>query len=59
LPAIFLSVSGASGANSNIDFGTALWDLRGLDVLFQAIVILTIALGIAIVLFEKKRKGAQ
>jgi hypothetical protein len=30
-----------------------------LDVLFQAIVILTIALGIAIVLFEKKRKGAQ
>jgi NADH:ubiquinone oxidoreductase subunit 6 (subunit J) len=59
LPAIFLSVSGESGANSNVDFGSALWELRGLDVLFQAIVILTIALGIAIVLFEKKRKGAQ
>lgn len=59
LPAIFLSVSGESGANSNVDFGPALWELRGLDVLFQAIVILTIALGIAIVLFEKKRKGAQ
>ncbi len=57
LPALFLSVSGTSGANSNIDFGPALWDFRGLDVLFQAIVILTVALGIAIVLFEK-RKGA-
>jgi NADH:ubiquinone oxidoreductase subunit 6 (subunit J) len=59
LPAIFLSVSGVSGANSNIDFGPALWEFRGMDVLFQAIVILTVALGIAIVLFEKKRKGAH
>ncbi len=58
LPAIFLSVPGQTAANPNVDFGPALWDLRGMDVLFQAIVILTVAIGIAIVLFEKK-KGAK
>ena len=59
LPAIFLSVSGSTGANSNLGFGDALWNIRGLDVLLQAIVILTVALGIAIVLYQKKQKGAQ
>jgi NADH:ubiquinone oxidoreductase subunit 6 (subunit J) len=59
LPAIFLSVSGSTGTNSNLDFGDALWNVRGLDVVLQAIVILTVALGIAIVLHEKKKKGGQ
>jgi NADH:ubiquinone oxidoreductase subunit 6 (subunit J) len=59
LPAIFLSVSGSTGTISNLDFGDALWNVRGLDVVLQAIVILTIALGIAIVLYEKKKKGGQ
>ena len=59
LPAIFLSVSGSTGTNSNLDFGNALWNVRGLDVVLQAIVILTVALGIAIVLHEKKKKGGQ
>jgi NADH:ubiquinone oxidoreductase subunit 6 (subunit J) len=54
LPAIFLSVSGATGTNSDVSFGDALWNLRGLDVVLQALVILTVALGIAIVLYEKK-----
>ena len=58
LPALFLSVTGISGATSDVAFGDALWNLRGMDVLFQAIVILTVALGIAIVLYEKK-KGAK
>jgi NADH:ubiquinone oxidoreductase subunit 6 (subunit J) len=58
LPAIFLSVSGATGAAaSNISFGDALWNVRGLDVILQALVILTVALGIAIVLYEKKKGG--
>jgi NADH:ubiquinone oxidoreductase subunit 6 (subunit J) len=56
LPAIFLSVSGSTGTTSNLDFGDALWNVRGLDVVLQAIVILTVAFGIAIVLYEKKKK---
>jgi NADH:ubiquinone oxidoreductase subunit 6 (subunit J) len=59
LPAIFLSVSGSTGTNSNLDFGDALWNVRGLDVVLQAVVILTVALGIAIVLYEKKKKVGQ
>jgi len=57
LPAIFLSVSGATGTNSAVTFGDALWNLRGLDVILQALVILTVALGIAIVLYEKRKGG--
>jgi NADH:ubiquinone oxidoreductase subunit 6 (subunit J) len=59
LPAIFLSVSGSIGTNSNVDFGDALWNVRGLDVVLQAFVILTVAMGIVIVLYEKKKKGGQ
>jgi NADH:ubiquinone oxidoreductase subunit 6 (subunit J) len=56
LPAIFLSVSGETTVSTEASFGDALWNLRGLDVVLQAIVILTVALGIAIVLYEKRRK---
>ncbi len=56
LPAIFLSVSGVNPVGPDVQFGDALWNLRGLDVLLQAIVILTVALGIAIVLFERRKK---
>ncbi len=59
LPAIFLSVSGVTGAESTVEFSDALWNLRGMDVVLQAVVLLTVALGIAIVLFEKKKKGAN
>jgi NADH:ubiquinone oxidoreductase subunit 6 (subunit J) len=55
LPAIFLSISGVSGATSDISFGDALWGTRGMDVIFQALVILTVAMGIAIVLYQKKK----
>jgi len=58
LPAIFLSVSSGTEVVVDNSFGDALWNLRGMDVLFQAIVILTVAIGIAIVLYEKK-KGAK
>jgi NADH:ubiquinone oxidoreductase subunit 6 (subunit J) len=56
LPAIFLSVSGTTTVAADVDFGDALWNLRGVDVVFQAIVILTVALGISIVLFERRKK---
>ena len=58
LPAVFLSVSKTPTMISEAGFGDALWNLRGLDVVLQALVVLTIALGIFIVLHEKKR-GAQ
>jgi NADH:ubiquinone oxidoreductase subunit 6 (subunit J) len=57
LPAIFLTDSTVP-AVSDASFGNALWSLRGADVILQALVVLMVALGIAIVLFEK-RKGAH
>jgi NADH:ubiquinone oxidoreductase subunit 6 (subunit J) len=54
LPAIFLSVSGSTGVFSGISFDEALWNLRAADVVLQGVVIMTVALGIAIVLHEKK-----
>lgn len=56
LPAIFLSVSGQTTVGADVNIGTALWDLRGVDILMQALVILTIALGIGIVLYERRKK---
>jgi NADH:ubiquinone oxidoreductase subunit 6 (subunit J) len=60
LPAIFLSISTSSGtiSFSNAGFGDALWNMNGLDVVLQALVILTVALGIAIILYER-RKGVS
>ena len=54
LPAIFLSVSGSTGTTSDASFGDALWNLRGVDVVIQSLVVLTVALGIAIVLYERR-----
>ncbi len=60
VPAIVLSVSSSTTVTfSEASFGDALWNVRGLDVVLQALVILTVALGIAIVLYEKKKKGGQ
>lgn len=60
LPAIFLSVSGSTGTvvTSDSSFGDSLWNLNGTDVVLQALVVLTVALGIAIILYTR-RKGGQ
>jgi len=58
LPAIFLSISSSTGVYSNASFGDALWNLSGVDVILQALVVMTVALGIAIILYEQK-KGAK
>ncbi|MGA2681079.1 MAG: NADH-quinone oxidoreductase subunit J [Candidatus Bathyarchaeia archaeon] len=57
LPAIFLSISSSSGNYSPVSFGEALWNFNGLDVVLQALVILTVTLGIAIVLYEQRNGG--
>jgi len=57
LPAIFLSISSSTGVYSNASFGESLWHLSGVDVILQALVILTVALGIAIILYERRNGG--
>ena len=57
LPAIFLSISSSTGTYSDASFGNALWNLSGVDVILQALVILTVALGIAIILYERRNGG--
>jgi NADH:ubiquinone oxidoreductase subunit 6 (subunit J) len=57
LPALFLSISSSTGAYLGTSFGNALWNLSGVDVILQALVILTVALGIAIILYEQKKGG--
>jgi NADH:ubiquinone oxidoreductase subunit 6 (subunit J) len=57
LPAIFLSISGSTSESSGLSFGNALWNLNGVDVILQGLVILTVALGIVIVLYEKSPGG--
>jgi NADH:ubiquinone oxidoreductase subunit 6 (subunit J) len=57
LPALFLSISGSTSAGVNISFGNGLWNLNGMDVILQGLVILTVALGIVIVLYEKRNGG--
>ena len=57
LPAIFLTVSGQAETFSGVTFEEALWNLRAFDVVLQGFVIMTVALGIAIVLHEKRKGG--
>jgi NADH:ubiquinone oxidoreductase subunit 6 (subunit J) len=57
LPAIFLSISTPGSGVSGVSFGEALWSLRAGDVVLQGLVILTVALGIAIVLYDKRNGG--
>jgi NADH:ubiquinone oxidoreductase subunit 6 (subunit J) len=54
LPSIFLSISTPANEVSGVSFGEALWTLRAGDVVLQGLVIMTVALGIAVVLYEKK-----
>lgn len=57
LPAIFLTISTPLTETSSVSFGEALWSLRAGDVVLQGLVIMTVALGIAIVLYEKRKDG--
>lgn len=57
LPAVFLSISSQTAAFSGISFEEALWDLRAVDVVLQGFVIMTVALGIVIILHERRNGG--
>ncbi len=59
LPAIFLSISSPSAVSTPISFGDALWNFDAVDVVLQGLVILCVATGITIVLFQKKKKTGE
>jgi NADH:ubiquinone oxidoreductase subunit 6 (subunit J) len=55
IPSIIFSTGTTStSASSEVSFPEALWNLRLIDVVLQGLVIMTVALGIAIVLYTKK-----
>jgi NADH:ubiquinone oxidoreductase subunit 6 (subunit J) len=55
LPSIFLSVTVTPvNVSPGFSFADALWSFRAIDVILQGLVIMTVALGIAIVLYEQK-----
>jgi NADH:ubiquinone oxidoreductase subunit 6 (subunit J) len=56
-PSIFFSVAVTpANVSSSVTFGGALWDLRAVDVILQGLVILTVALGVAIILHERRER---
>jgi NADH:ubiquinone oxidoreductase subunit 6 (subunit J) len=57
IPSIFLSVgTNPTHVSSGVSFPEALWNLRAIDVVLQGLVIMTVALGIAIALYDKKEE---
>lgn len=55
IPSIFLSVGTIpTHVSSRVSFPEALWNLRAVDVVLQGLVMMTVALGVAVVLYEKK-----
>ncbi len=54
---IFLSISTPETSAANVSFGEALWKLRAGDVVLQGLVIMTVAMGVAIILYEKRSGG--
>ena len=60
LPAMFIQISSSTAVSyTDVSFGDALWNLRSVDVVLQGLVVMTVALGIAIVLYQKKRSGKR
>ena len=57
LPGMFFSISTPGTETSNVSFGEALWSLRAGDVVLQGLVIMGVALGVAIILYEKRNGG--
>ncbi|MEM0312943.1 MAG: hypothetical protein QW056_03740 [Candidatus Bathyarchaeia archaeon] len=57
LPSIFLSVEVTPIVSvSSVSFAEALWTLRSADVILQGLVIIAVAIGITIIICEKRRR---
>jgi NADH:ubiquinone oxidoreductase subunit 6 (subunit J) len=59
LPAIFFSFTSSSAVANSVSFGDALWNLDAVDVVLQGLVILTVAMGITVVLHQRKKKNGE
>jgi NADH:ubiquinone oxidoreductase subunit 6 (subunit J) len=59
LPAIFFSISAPSAVTNSVSFGDALWNLSAVDVVLQGLVILTVAMGITVVLYQRKKTNSK
>jgi NADH:ubiquinone oxidoreductase subunit 6 (subunit J) len=59
LPMIFFSISSPTLLGATGSFGDALWNYDAVDVVLQGLVILTVAIGIAIILHQRKRSGGK
>jgi len=55
LPAIFLSIPVSTATGYGVSFEESLWSLRAPDIVLQGLVIMVVAIGIAIVLHDKKK----
>jgi NADH:ubiquinone oxidoreductase subunit 6 (subunit J) len=55
LPAVFLSIPVSTATGYGVSFEESLWSLRAPDVVLQGLVVMVVAIGIAIVLHDKKK----
>ena len=55
LPAVFLSIPVSTAMGYGVSFAESLWSLRAPDVVLQGFVVMVVAIGIAIVLHDKKK----
>lgn len=54
MPAVLLSIPISTAIGYGVSFEESLWSLRAPDVILQGLVIMTVAMGIAIVLYDRK-----
>ncbi len=57
LPAFFISLASPNTVASSASLGDALWNYDAVDVVLQGLVILTVAIGITIILYQRKKKN--
>jgi NADH:ubiquinone oxidoreductase subunit 6 (subunit J) len=56
LPAVLFSISSPSSVSSDATLGDALWNYSAVGVVLQGLVILTVAIGVTIVLYQRRKK---
>ena len=59
IPAFFLNISSPNSISYSVSFGDALWNYSAVDAVLQGLVVLTLALGIGVVLYERKKTPVQ
>ncbi len=55
LPSVLFTISSPNSVSSTATLGDALWNFDAFDVVLQGLVILTVAIGVTIVLYQRKK----